>query len=184
MQQSNYYVITGGPGVGKTTVLTRLGQRGFTLVPEDARRIIQEQVAANGEGVPWLNRELYAQLMLKESKRAYQQAPSGKSTAKPVFFDRGLIDAVCYMMMEGIPVSNEINKLVAACTYAHTVFILPPWKEIYKTDGERKQTWAEAVRTYEALKEAYARYGYEVTDVPKDTVENRADFILKQIGEL
>lgn len=182
VRQNNYYVITGGPGVGKTTVLNELGRRGFAIVPEDARRIIQEQVAANGEGLPWLNTELYAQLMLKESKRSYQHAPSGKS-AKPVFFDRGVIDAVCYMMMEGIPVSNEMNKLIADCTYAPTVFILPPWREIYKTDGERKQTWAEAVRTYEAMKEAYTSYGYHISDVPKDTVTNRADFILKQIVE-
>lgn len=184
MQQKNYYIITGGPGVGKTTLLNEMGGRKFTIVPEDARRIIQEQVAANGEGLPWGNKELYAKLMLEESRQSYQRAETGLSAAKAVFFDRGIVDAVCYMIMEDIPVTKKINKWVALCAYNTQVFILPPWREIYKTDKERKQTWAEAVRTYEAMKEVYTRYGYYVTDLPKDTVTNRADFILEQIRKL
>lgn len=184
MQQKHYYIITGGPGVGKTTLLNELGRRKFAIVPEDARRIIQEQVATNGEGLPWDNKELYAQLMLEESMQSYQRAETGLSAAKPVFFDRGIVDAVCYMIMEDIPVTKKINKWVKACSYNSCVFILPPWKEIYQTDRERKQTWAEAVRTYEAMKEVYTSYGYNVTDVPKDIVTNRADFILKQITEV
>lgn len=180
MQQKNYYIITGGPGVGKTTLLKELGRRGFAIVPEDARRIIQEQVAANGEGLPWDNKELYAQLMLEESRQSYQRAATGLSEAKAVFFDRGIVDAVCYMIMEDIPVTKKINKWIASCPYNIRVFILPPWREIYQPDKERKQTWAEAVRTYEAMKDVYTRYGYYVTDLPKDTVANRADFILKQ----
>lgn len=184
MQQKNYYIITGGPGVGKTTLLNELGRQGFAIVPEDARRIIQEQVAVNGEGLPWGNKELYAQLMLEESRQSYQRAATGLSAAKAVFFDRGIIDAVCYMIMEDIPVTKKINKWVAACAYNMRVFILPPWREIYQTDKERKQTWAEAVRTYEAMKDVYTNYGYNVTDVPKGTVTSRADFILEQIREL
>lgn len=182
MQQHNYFVITGGPGVGKTTLLTELGKRGFTIIPEDARRIIQEQVATNGEGVPWDNKELYAQLMLEESMRSYQEAATGASSTKTIFFDRGIVDAVCYMMMEDLPVTKKANKRVKLCSYNRRVFILPPWREIYQTDKERKQTWAEAVRTYEAMKEVYASYGYQVTEVPKDTVKKRADFILDQIA--
>ena len=182
MQQNNYYIITGGPGVGKTTLLNELGRRGFAIVAEDARRIIQEQVAVSGEGLPWSNKELYAQLMLEESRKSYQRAEARLSPAKAVFFDRGIVDAVCYMLMEDIPVTKKINKLVASCSYNTSVFILPPWREIYKTDRERKQTWAEAVRTYEGMTQTYISYGYGVTDVPRDTVANRADFILKQIS--
>ncbi len=68
MQQHHYFVITGGPGVGKTTLLNELGARQFHIVPEDARRIIQEQVAAGGKGLPWENKELYAALMLEQSR--------------------------------------------------------------------------------------------------------------------
>ncbi|MGE9311659.1 AAA family ATPase [Niabella sp. CJ426] len=184
MQQHNYFVITGGPGVGKTTLLNELEKRGFTIIPEDARRIIQEQVAINGEGLPWDNKELYAQLMLEESMRSYQEATTSTSSAKAVFFDRGIVDAVCYMMMEDLPVTKKVNKWVKLCSYNRRVFILPPWREIYQTDKERKQTWAEAVRTYEAMKEVYMSYGYDLADIPKGTVTSRADFILEQISAM
>ncbi|HTG55996.1 MAG TPA: AAA family ATPase [Niabella sp.] len=184
MQQKNYYIITGGPGVGKTTLLNELGKRGFTIIPEEARRIIQEQVATNGEGLPWGNKELYARLMLEESRQSYQRVETDLSASKPVFFDRGIVDAVCYMIMEDIPVTKKINKWVRTSSYNSRVFMLPPWREIYQTDKERKQTWAEAVRTYEAMKDVYTSYGYHVTDIPKGTVANRADFILEQIRKV
>ncbi|WP_114789929.1 AAA family ATPase [Niabella yanshanensis] len=184
MQQHNYFVITGGPGVGKTTLLTELGKRGFTIIPEDARRIIQEQVAIDGDGLPWENKELYAQLMLEESRQSYRKAATSVSSVQAVFFDRGIVDAVCYMMMEDMPVTRKANKWVKLCSYNRRVFILPPWREIYQTDKERKQTWAEAVRTYEAMKEVYIGYGYDVIGVPKGTVTSRTDFILEQIRKL
>jgi len=55
--------------------------------------------------------------------------------------------------------------------------ILPPWQEIYKTDTERKQTWEEAVYTYQQLKLVYARYGYETINVPIGSIEDRKRFI-------
>ena len=45
----NFFVITGGPGVGKTTLLETLAQQGFPYVPEIAREIIREQVSRNGD---------------------------------------------------------------------------------------------------------------------------------------
>lgn len=36
-KENYFYVITGGPGVGKTTLLNELKNRGFTVFPEIAR---------------------------------------------------------------------------------------------------------------------------------------------------
>jgi len=47
------YVITGGPGTGKTTVLRELQRRGFAVAEEVARRIIREQIDSGGAAVPW-----------------------------------------------------------------------------------------------------------------------------------
>ena len=38
-------MITGGPGVGKTTLLEELKNRNHQIVPEIAREIIKEQLA-------------------------------------------------------------------------------------------------------------------------------------------
>ena len=43
---NNRFVVTGGPGGGKTTILTALAERGYNFAPESARRIIKERLAA------------------------------------------------------------------------------------------------------------------------------------------
>lgn len=60
----NFFVITGGPGVGKTTLLETLAQQGFPYVPEIAREIIREQVSRNGDALPWANIPAYTHLKI------------------------------------------------------------------------------------------------------------------------
>ncbi|MBL7704400.1 MAG: AAA family ATPase [Taibaiella sp.] len=176
----DFYIITGGPGAGKTTLIRALEQLGFAVVPEDARRIIKEQVAINGHGLPWRNKAVYARLMLEAAIEAYENV-ARQNSLKPVFFDRGVLDTVCYMKMEQLPVPERIAELLSTHPYAHKVFILPPWPEIYTTDAERKQSWQEAVYTFEQMKATYATYGYEVIEVPEYNVEDRCTFVLDNI---
>lgn len=170
------YVITGGPGVGKTTLIKELSTAGFSVVSEDAIRIIKQQIQENGEALPWKNKELYAQMMLEASIKTYQEVCSS-AESEIIFFDRGILDTVCYMNMENIQVSPELEKLVAAHPYNQKVFILPPWKEIYNIDNERKQTWEEAVITFDRMRETYNKYGYKVIELPKTTTEKRLQVV-------
>ena len=67
----NFFVITGGPGVGKTTLLEALAKQGFPYVPEVAREIIREQVARNGNALPWANIPAYTHLMFSRSVESW-----------------------------------------------------------------------------------------------------------------
>ena len=50
---SKRFVVTGGPGGGKTTLLDALAARGHRVAPEAARRIIKKRLAAGlPEAVP------------------------------------------------------------------------------------------------------------------------------------
>jgi len=171
------YVITGGPGAGKTTLITALQKKGFKIVPEDARRIIKEQILIDGDGLPWKNKIHYAQLMAEASIQSYWNVIIEPSE-NTIFFDRGLPDTTCYMKMEKLPISKDLIQLADIIAYHRKVFILPPWKEIYITDAERKQNWEEAVETYEQMRLTYTELGYELVVVPKDTIEKRCQFIL------
>ncbi len=66
-ENNNFYVITGGPGVGKTTLLEELRNRHYTIVPEIARKLIKEQQESNGEVLPWKDKELYKKIMFDRS---------------------------------------------------------------------------------------------------------------------
>lgn len=173
-----YYVITGGPGVGKTTLLDELKDRGMITVPEIARELIKEQQETNGEALPWKDKGLYRDLMFERSIESFEQMMEAYHGNDPVFFDRGFLDALCYAALEGIPIDPEMKTLAETLRYNTNVFILPPWKDIYQTDAQRKQDWNEAVFTYNKMIQTYRGYQYDLIEVPKTSVQDRADFIL------
>lgn len=67
MKNINFYIFSGGPGSGKSTVLNILNDMGYMTVREVARDIIQKQVQTGGNAVPWGNTIRYANLMLMQS---------------------------------------------------------------------------------------------------------------------
>ena len=179
IDKANFYVITGGPGVGKTTLIKELERRGYKCIPEVAREVIREQNTIGGDALPWKDRELYSSLMLQRSVRDFTRLAEEKDI---YFFDRGIPDTYGYKMLIHLPIDPELEYAAITYRYNVAVFILPPWTEIYETDDERRQTLQEAIDTYSALRAAYEGLGYRVVDVPLANVAQRADFVLENIG--
>ena len=175
MANDRLFVITRGPGSGKTTLLLELEQRGFRCSQEVARQIIQEQVSTNGDGLLWANTLRYTQLMLARSIAAYRENTPASGI---VFMDRGIPDAVCYARLIGLPLFDDLKTACEEYRYNKMVFMAPPWKEIYATDSERKQTYAEAIATYEKMAEVYREYGYRPVELPRTSPLERVEFVL------
>lgn len=178
--RNNFYVITGGPGSGKTTLLESLESKGFSIVPEVAREIIKEQIETNGNALPWGDKEQYTELMLKRSVDSYLDIGS-KNSNEIFFFDRGIPDTICYAEMTGQIISSEMANAINNYHYNRKVFILPPWKEIYQTDSERKQTWEEAEYTFRIMKKVYLHSGYDVIEIPKTDIQMRAEYVINYL---
>ena len=117
--------------------------------------------------------------MLTWEMRSYHIAQEQPGT---VFFDRGVPDVLGYLRLIGLPVPVYMSKAAAEFRYNRTVFIAPPWKEIFHPDEERKQDFDEAVRTYESLASTYREYDYELVELPRVSLEERVQFVLQTIS--
>src|SRR5690606_41539226 len=104
-----FYIITGGPGVGKTTLINELNNYGYQTVQECARKIIKGQIKTKSEGLPWKNKGLYSKLMFEASLESYDTINAG-IRSDFIFFDRGILDSICHMEIEHILISYHIIK--------------------------------------------------------------------------
>lgn len=169
-----FVVISGCSGGGKSTLLAELARRGYAVVEEPGRRIVQEELAGNGAALPWVDAAAFARraiaMALADRERAAAQQGGW------VFFDRGLIDAAA--ALEHITVEPALERIGQPHRYHRRVFLTPPWPEIYATDAERRHDLDAALAEYERLLRVYPALGYEVVILPKIGVSERADFIL------
>lgn len=179
MDNPNLFVISGGPGAGKTTVLRELQALGFQTEREVARQIIQEQVQTGGTGLPWMDRRKYTELMLQRSVESFLGRISAQA---PVFCDRGIPDTLCYARLIDLPELEPIETACRRYRYASVVFLAPPWREIYTMDAERKQDFAEAEKTFEVMMDVYRELGYEVVELPRLSPRPRAQFIVSRLN--
>ncbi len=175
MIRDNFHIFSGGPGVGKTTTLLALRKRGYICVDEVARQVLAEQEAIGGDANHTGNRARYRDLTLARMLQDYHGVAE---THGPVFFDRAIPELSGYGNPPGEGDPPRVTRAVAECRYNPSVFLFPPWEEIYCQDELRKQDFAEAVATYEAIKAMYPKNGYQVVEVPRVTVEERVAFVL------
>jgi len=96
-------------------------------------------------------------------------------------FDRGFPDNVGFLQMMGLRIPDELGLACKNYRYAGPIFVAPPWKEIYHGDQDRIQDWHEAETTYEAVTSTWRRYGYELIELPKASVNERANFVTNWI---
>ena len=170
-------VITGAPGTGKTTIINQLKKLGHSCSMEISREIITEQIASGGEVLPWKNLEAFSLSVFSLRKAQYINA----STDSLHFFDRGLLDVIAYMKLEGLAVSDNYKEDCEKYKYNTAVFYTPIWKEIYKNDTQRKEDMESAIAIEKALITTYKSFGYSIIPIPQLPTAERVDFILSKI---
>jgi predicted ATPase len=172
-------IISGGPGGGKTTLIDALALFGHGRTVEAGRFVIEVQAEIGGIGVHFGDKALFAELMLMHEIRSYEEAAAAPGL---VFCDRGVPELCGYLEMVGRPVPPHFKRAAELYRYNRTVFLTPPWREIFVNDAERRQDWAEAVRTFEHCEAAYRAQGYNPVLLPKASVRERVRFVLEQVA--
>lgn len=172
VRTDRFFIITGGPGSGKTTLISALD--GLHWMPEAGRAVIQSELAADGTALPWANPLAFAEKMLRHDVASWDVALQLEG---PVIFDRGIPDIAGYLQLSGIEVPAHLAQAATERRYNRRVFIAPPWQAIFTQDTERKQTFAEAEATYRVMQTTYTNLGYELIALPLASVEERVAFV-------
>lgn len=173
---NNWYVLTGGPSTGKTTLLKLLSEKGYQVVPEAARSVIDTHLA-DGISVEELRSdEKHFQELVVQRKADIE------STLDPnaiIFFDRGMHDSNAYLRYYDFHIEDWIDDLVYNATY-RKVFLLDQLDR-YKDDYARVEDQAFRERIGELLQAAYEQSDIPVEVVPDIGLEKRLNHILNSI---
>ena len=100
------------------------------------------------------------------------------SNQGPVIFDRGVIDAAVALQHAGGPPAETSLKDLPRYD---TVFLAPPWPEIFTNDPERRHGLKEAKDEYARLAQALPRLGYRPILLPKSDVAARVRFVCAKL---
>jgi len=137
-------IISGAPGVGKTTLLSALAELGYVTVPESARAVIAERLTRGDSPRP--DPESFAREVFRRDKLKHDACPPEPVL---VFFDRCAVESLG-MVHECAQLSDmQLRSELCALQFHRTVFMLPPWEAIYRTDAERDHTFSHAMRVHQ-----------------------------------
>jgi predicted ATPase len=164
------FVITGGPSVGKTTIVTGLANRGFKVIHEIATAVIKE-----GKFLPWVDRRKFQAEVLRRQQSA---EASILDFSTPVILDRGLFDGEAYYVVDKMPIPQVFDSLDAS---QYTVaFLIEPLNFFDETDVRRENLqFTQEISI--VLEQCYARRNVKVVRVPAMPPSERIDFVHAQV---
>ena len=174
MVHKEIYVITGGPGFGKTALIEELKKKGYTCSGEFARDLIEDQVKCGGNILPWRNVKLFQEEVLKQ-RIAFFNSVLENTIA---FADRAIPDQIAFARYRGFNASEILIKSAAIFRYAHQVFVAPPWPEIYENDKIRTESYEEAILIHQCVLETYHDLNYQIIELPLLPVKERMNYLL------
>jgi phosphoribosylformylglycinamidine cyclo-ligase len=179
MRQNKWYVLTGGPATGKTSLLASLKAAGFEVILEAARSVIDDSVAVN---VP-------VEILRSDEKDFQEKVARRKIETEKyldrnqiTFFDRGMQDSHAYLNYYGFRIEEWVTRAGNLASY-EKVFLLDPLHTKYERDYARTEDDVFADKIQGLLAQTYSDYGMDVVIVPAMSISDRVNFILESIGQ-
>lgn len=175
------YVLTGAPGVGKTSVLHALQERGYAAVDEAATDVIRSE-QRRGVAEPWQHADFIDKIVALQRRR--QREPVSDDVRVQVY-DRSPICTLALARYLLHPVTlllaDEVARIIRDDVYERAVFLLRPIGFVEPT-AARRISYQDSLE-FEALHEAaYREHGFEIVEVAVAEVADRAATIANFIA--
>ncbi len=167
------YILTGGPGTGKSSLILALEQLGEYTIREAAEDHIKLR-QANGIKEPWREPDFQDRILDLQLRRE-ERIPKETERA---FIDRGRPDGLAYAQ-SGTATYERILKESRNKGYT-IIFLVETLGTTEKTET-RRENHEEATRLSDKLEEIYTRLGYKPIRIKTGTVQERLEEMLKNL---
>lgn len=173
---NHWYVLTGGPYAGKTTIIELLAAQGYMTIPEAARAYIEQELSRGKTIQDVRGDEIAFQRNVLEWKENIHQSLDSQDQ---IFFDRGMQDSRAYFDTYGAGDDRQMLNAMQNVSYKK-VFLLDMIS--YERDGVRTETLEDALRIHTRLGQAYEDAGMSPVRVPVLPPQERMEFILSHVS--
>lgn len=171
-------VITGPSSSGKSKVIEELKNKGYSIINESAREILEKNKneESNKESIRERQLEMINTQLSKENN----------ISADKVFLDRGIIDYLVYTRYFGINTKIEGLRDIDLYYRYDKVFSLVGLPFI-KDDIRTEKDYHEAKKIYDKIIKTYEMYCHDIITVPifsddeKENIIKRTEYIIVNI---
>jgi len=170
----NLYVISGGPGTGKTTTIESLRKEGFGILEETARKIAEKKFP--GKSVKEINPKDFQEEIFKLQVAQIEKIKDDK---RIFFSDRGIGDTIAFYKLRVGQAPKEMWKYAKKIKY-RGIFILD-FLPFYEKDILRQEDEEEQKKIHEEIIKTYKELGYDIVRVPFMSVKDRVNFIKSKV---
>lgn len=174
MIETNWYVITGAPSSGKTTLINYLAAAGYLIAPEIARDYIEKLLANNHtledirHDTQQLQRGILAVALKRERRLKKDQL---------IFFDRGTTDSLGYFKYYDVKTTHVLN----VCKHTRYKKVFYCHQLPVEHDSVRIEDNISAQKIGALIYEAYSNLDYQLIELPAVSVEQRIRIITSHI---
>lgn len=186
---TNWWVITGPPHSGKTSLIDNLSFNGYRTVPEAARVLIDQEMS-QGKTIK----------EIRAGEAGFQQRVFAlKCQLEPtipkselIFFDRGKIGDDMAYWVNAINYHSDVTEVMSFYwglvmgseqKYRYAGIFLLDRLPSYEQDYARTEDEEEALRITDLLRHYYEEaMGYPIINVPVLQVNERAQFVLEHVN--
>jgi len=174
MRITNWYVITGAPCSGKTSVIYMIEQLGYRVVHETARAYINEGLE-KGKTLDEIKEDVF----IFESSIFYRKIKIEAALPEKaiIFLDRAIPDSIAYFRFAGLD-PKEPEEMSNGTRY-RKIFLFDRLR--IKQDEVRNENEEDSILIDRIIEETYIDLGYEITRVPVLPLKRRVDFILENM---
>ena len=171
------YILTGTPGCGKTSIITVLKNKNYTVIHEAATDIIAcEQKLGNER--PWEQQSFIDKIINLQKQR---QILADNISSSIQFYDRSPICTYALAKYLNVGPSeillNEIERIQSKNIYQNKVFFIENLGFCTQTDA-RKISFEESLIFEKIHAETYVQFGYKCIQIPVLPLLNRVNVIL------